>query len=85
MERYIWGDEEEETKTKNTLPSKALIHIWWRDQKLYRQAKAKRVKHLQTSPISTTKGTSLSRKGKATIRNKNITNEKNSLAKAKII
>ena len=75
MAKYIWGDEEAETRTKNTIPSKALIQIRWRDQKLYRQAKAKRIQHLQTSSTSTTKGTSLSRKGKATIRNKNIKNE----------
>ena len=29
--------------TKNTLPSKALIQIQWRNKKLYRQARAKRI------------------------------------------
>ena len=32
-------------KIKNTLPSKALIQIWWTNQKLYRQAKANRIQH----------------------------------------
>ena len=31
-----------------TLPSKDLTQIWWRNQKLYRQAKAKRIQHHQT-------------------------------------
>ena len=75
MEKYIWGDKEEETRTNNTLPSKALIQIWWREQKLHRQTKAKRIQHLQTSSTSATKGTSLSRKGKDTIRNRNIKNK----------
>ena len=44
--------------------NKALIQIWWTDQKFHRQAKAKRIQHLQTSSVSTTKETSLSRKGK---------------------
>ena len=51
--------EEEEPRIKNTLPSKALIQILLRDQKLHRQAKAERIQHLQTSSISATEGTSL--------------------------
>ena len=31
------------TTTKNTLPSKTLIQIYWRNQKLSRQAKVKRI------------------------------------------
>ena len=34
VERYIWGDEEEESRTKYILPSETLIQIWWRDQKI---------------------------------------------------
>ena len=45
-------------------------------KKLYRQAKAKIIQQLQISSTSTTKGTSLSRKGKEINKNKNITNEK---------
>ena len=39
----------EEPTTKNTLHSEALIQIRWRNQKLYRQAQAKRIQHHQTS------------------------------------
>ena len=35
--------------TKNNLLSQPLIQILWRTQKLYRQAKAKRTQHHQTS------------------------------------
>ena len=35
--RYIWGDEGEEHRTKNTLPSKALSNSGLKDRsKLYR-------------------------------------------------
>ena len=34
-----------EPTAKSTLPSKDLIQIQWRYQKLYRQAKAKRIQH----------------------------------------
>ena len=62
----------EKPTTKNTLPSKAPSQTWWRDQKIYRQAKAKRVWYHQTSFIAHVKGTCLSEKGKATTRNKKI-------------
>ena len=39
--------------------SKAIIKIWWRNQKLYRQAKAKRNQHHQNSFTTNAKGTSL--------------------------
>ena len=41
-----------------TLPSKALVQIQQRNQKLYRQAKAKRIQHHQTSLTPNAKGTS---------------------------
>ena len=44
--------------------SKALIQIRWRNQKLYRQAKAKRIQHHQTSFTTITKGNSLGNKHK---------------------
>ena len=47
MAWHIKSDESEKSTTKNTL-SKALIHIWQRNQKLYRQAEAKRIQHHQT-------------------------------------
>ena len=56
--------EREEPTTKNTLPSKTLLQIWWRNQKLSRQAKIKRIQHHQTSFTTNAKGTSLGRKHK---------------------
>ena len=47
---------------KNTLPNKALIQTWWRNQKLYRQTKAKRIQNHQTSSSTNAKGSSLDRK-----------------------
>ena len=58
--------------TKNTLPSKALIQICWRNQQLYRQSKTKRCQHHQTSFTTNVKGNSLGEKEKATTRNKKI-------------
>ena len=49
--------------TKNTLPSKALIQICWRNQKLYRQVTGKRFQHHQTS-FTAVNGTSLGEKEK---------------------
>ena len=54
----------EESTTKITLPGKDLIQIRWRNQNLYRQAKAKRIQHHQTSSTTNAKGTSLSGKHK---------------------
>ena len=45
-------------------------------QKLYRQAKAKRIQHHQNSFTTNAKGTSLGGKEKDTTRNKKITNGK---------
>ena len=64
MAQYIKSAEREETKTKNTLPSKTLFQIRWRNQKLPRQAKAKRIHHHQTSTSTNNKGTSLDKKKK---------------------
>ena len=66
----------EEPTTKNTLPSKALIQIKWRNQKVYRQAKSKRIQHNQTSFAQNAKGISLGRKEKSTTRSKKIMNGK---------
>ena len=61
---YTSSDEREDLTAKITLPSKDLIQIWWRNQKLYWQAKAKRIQHHQTSSTTNAKGTSLSGKHK---------------------
>ena len=50
------------TYNQITVPSKDLIQIWRRNLKLYRQAKAERIKHHQTSSSTNTKGSSLDRK-----------------------
>ena len=64
MIQYIQSDEREEPTTQNTLPSKTLFQIWWRNQKLSRQAKVKRIQHHKTSFRTNAKGTSLGRKHK---------------------
>ena len=52
-----------EKPTSNiTIPSKDLIQIWRRNQKLHRQAKAERIQQHQTSSSTNAKGSSLDRK-----------------------
>ena len=74
----------EKPTAKYTLLNKALVQIWCRNQKLYRQAKAKRVQNHETSFTTNVKETSLDVKEKATTRNKKTTKWKNSLVKASI-
>ena len=65
--RREWQDIVKVMKEKNVqprLPSKDLIQIRWRNQKPYRQAKAKRIQHHETNSTTNTKGTSLSGKHK---------------------
>ena len=81
MTLYIWGYEREEPTTKNTLPSKTLLKIWWRNQKLSRLAKVKRIQHHQTSSTAYAKGTSLDRKHK---RKKRPTENKPKTIKKKV-
>ena len=64
MAQHIWSDEREEPITKNILPRKTLVQIWWKNQKLSRQAKVKRIQHHQNSFTTNAKGTSLCRKHK---------------------
>ena len=59
--------------TINTLPSKALNPIQWRNKKLYRQEKVKRSKGKVQTSFASNAEKSLSRKEKATTRNKKIT------------
>ena len=56
------SDEREKPTTKITLSSKDLFQIRRRNQKLYRQAKAERIQHHQTSSSTNAKGSSLDRK-----------------------
>ena len=76
MAGYILSDEREKPTTKITLPSKDLIHIQWRNQNIYRQAKATRIQHHKTSFTTNAKGTSLSGKHKKTHKNKPISIKK---------
>ena len=64
MAKYSWSDEKGKPTTKVTLPSKAMIQIEWRNQKLYRQAKAKTIQHHQTGFTTNAKGTFLRGKQK---------------------
>lgn len=58
--------------------------IWWRVQKLYRQAKTKGVEHYKMRFTKNIKGTILSKKEKATARNMEIIKGKRSLVKENI-
>ena len=65
--RREWQDILKVIKENNLqprLPSKDLIQIQGRNQKLYRQEEAKRIQHNQTSSTTNAKGTSLSGKHK---------------------
>ena len=62
--RREWHDTFKVMKGKNVQPSKDLIQIRGRNQKLYRQAKAKRIQHHQTSSTTNAKETSLGGKHK---------------------
>ena len=66
--RREWHDIFKMMKGKNlqtrTLYPVGLIHIWWRNQKLPRQAKVKKIQHDQTSFTTNSKRISLGRKHK---------------------
>ena len=61
MAEYI---EREKSTTKITVPDKDLIQNWWRNKKLFRQAKVRRIQYLQTSFTINVKGTSIIKKYK---------------------
>ena len=50
--------------TKITIPSKDLIQNWWRNKKLFRQAKVKRIQYHQASFTTNVKGTYIVKKYK---------------------
>lgn len=66
----------EKSTTINTLPSKALIPIQWRNKKLLTDKKVKRSKGKVQTTFASNAEKSLSRKEKATTRNKKITTRK---------
>ena len=47
MQKYVEADDKETPGTKNIIYSKVLIQIWWTVHKIFRQAQAKRIQHLQ--------------------------------------
>ena len=63
MTGHTSSDEREKPTTQMiTVPSKDLIQIKRRNQKLYRQAKAERMQQHQISSSTNAKGSSLDRK-----------------------
>ena len=64
MARHTQSDERKQPTAQITVPSKDLIQIRRRNKKLYRQAKAERIQHHQTSSPIISKGSSLERKDK---------------------
>ena len=59
--------------TTITVPSKDLIQNWWRNEKLFRQAKVKRIQYHQTSLTAHVKGTYIIKKCKK--RKKDLQNQ----------
>ena len=68
--------------TKNILPSKTLVQIWWRNQNLSKQAKVKRIQCHQASFTTNAKGTSPGRKPK---RRKRTTMNKSQTIKKMVV
>ena len=59
---YISSTEREKSTTKITVPGKDLIQNWWRNKKISRQAKVKRIQYHQTSFTINVKGTYILKK-----------------------
>ena len=59
-----WQIEREKFTTKITVPSKDLIQNCWRNKKLFRQAKVKRIQYRKTSFTTNVKGTYIVKKYK---------------------
>ena len=62
MARHTESDERKNPTAQLTVPSKDLLQIWRRNQKLYRQAKAERIQHQQSSSSTNAKGSCVDRK-----------------------
>ena len=82
MAGYIWSTECEKPTTKITLPGKDLIQYWWRNKKLFRQAKVKRIQYHQTSFTTNVKGPYIVRKYKR--RKKDLQNQPQTIDKIAI-
>ena len=57
MAGYIQSTEREKSTIKIIVPNKDLIQNWWRNKKLFRQAKVKRIQYHQASFTTNVKGT----------------------------
>ena len=81
-----WHDIFKVMKGKNLQPRilypAIVLQIWWKNQKLSRQAKVKRIQHHQTSFTANAKGISLGRKHK---RRKRLTENKPKIIKNLVI
>ena len=64
MAGYILSTEREKSTTKITVPSKDLIQNWWRNQKLFREAKVKKIQYHQTSLTTNVKSQEIQEKKK---------------------
>ena len=64
MAGYISSTERDKATTKITVPSKDLIQNLWRNKKLFRQAKVKRIQYHQTGFTTNVKGTYIVKKYK---------------------
>ena len=64
MTGYILSTEREKSTPKITVPGKDLIQNWWRNKKLFRQAKVKRIQYHKTSFMTNVKGTYIVKKCK---------------------
>ena len=62
MVGYIQSTEREKSTTEITVLNKDLIQNWWRNQKLFRQVKVKRIQYHQTSLTTNVKGTYIVKK-----------------------
>ena len=56
MAGYIYSNESEKSTTKITVPGKDLIQNWWRNKKVFRQSKVKRIQYHQTIFTTNVKG-----------------------------
>ena len=82
MAGYIQSTAREKSPTKITVPGKNFIQNWWRDQKLFRQAKVKRIQYHQTSFTTNVKQTYIVKKYKR--KKKNLQNQPQTIKKVAI-
>ena len=82
MAGYIYSTEGEKSTTKISVPGKDLIQNWWRNKKLFRQTKVKRIQYHQTSFITNVTGTYIVKKYNR--RKKDLQNQTQTIKKVAI-